>query len=1127
MNRHFLCTVALVAMLTCFFSASALELPLLWVADTGTYTESGASVADVDNDGLEEAIVAGREEIIVLDEAGKEQWRWHAPGRFMMSPCILTQKEGPALIYGADISGHLSCVDGLGALVWQYKMQAASSWSCTVAADLDGDQQYEVVQTDEAGNVWALDALSGKERWHSQVEGSPCHPSVGDLDGGGLPQIGLITTKGWLYLLNHEGAVLWQRSLGGDAQTWATCAPVFFKNSAGESRIMAGSNEGQVFCFDAEGNCLWSHRAEGSVASSLSVGDFDRDGRADLFAITQLGLIYRYDEDGAILWNIDMQGRTLGAGAIADLDGDGNQEYLLSTQDGHMMALDQAGDFIYDYQFKHRTINITPVFGEITKASPGSEMIITGGEAGLVYCFGTPGDAPVRGDWIAYRGGEMKQGVWFGLAQAEGLRMTAENLSGGGLLSGVPVRFSIDNPAAAPLQCEAWCVRPDGSRQSAKSRVCGRKGVFHLPISASLPGPYAITWRLKDDEGKELFRGERRIELTPFANDRALVCRTVLALRTAAEELRETLPASASALQEEAGRLDRNLSQAVELQAAAPGAAEAMEAAELASAELVAHAQRAGSIVKAVRNAAAFGPNTSILPFEGTQWENRGVAQQVPSHAQDLCRIERRVVKDEHVSVSLGLFNVTGDSVNARVTLEMPETAPQVSLHRSLDGVTSLGVQVWDALPELDDSNTITISSLSTSELWLGIDTAGLPPGEHVIGVKVEALNGAGVALPRSPQAVPAPVCRAEIALHVLPFDMAPSGSIRLCMWANYAGDAVEDLLVHGCNVFLAPVGVAQYDGAKFTGVDFTALDERIDATKGNDVVLLLNGVPAIQGDPDSPAYAADLKAYLDMLVAHMAENGIDTAHFALYPYDEPGGHGWHAVNQLVKFGNRIRAANPDVMIYVDGGGELPMFEAMAPVIDIWVPSIIMLAEDSAVMDLVRGTGKALWSYDCVAHYARPVGANTKDINLAGQYLTQPLFALRHDATGIGYWCYNISGEDPWGRMQLEYPLVYPGREKTVTSRRWEAVREGIEEYRIVAGLKARMDDVKLEPSLRKRIHQLIEVRLPQLVDPSFQETYVGLARYVLDAGMNEHRVNAFRAEALECAEAVAVADAK
>ena len=199
--------------------------------------------------------------------------------------------------------------------------------------------------------------------------------------------------------------------------------------------------------------------------------------------------------------------------------------------------------------------------------------------------------------------------------------------------------------------------------------------------------------------------------------------------------------------------------------------------------------------------------------------------------------------------------------------------------------------------------------------------------------------------------------------------------------------------------------------------------------------MLLLMGIPSLQGERGSAAYQGDLKTYLGELVTHMAGAGFDTKHFGLYPFDEPGGVGWTLVNQLVEFGKQVRAINPELMMYVDGGGELPMFQAMAPYIDIWCPSIYMLAEKTPVMDVVRKSGKLHWSYNCGYAYSRPVGPNLKNMNLVGDYRNAALFALRHNATGIGYWCYNMGG-DPWGRIDMEYMLVYPGRTGPVTSRR-------------------------------------------------------------------------------------------
>jgi hypothetical protein len=174
-------------------------------------------------------------------------------------------------------------------------------------------------------------------------------------------------------------------------------------------------------------------------------------------------------------------------------------------------------------------------------------------------------------------------------------------------------------------------------------------------------------------------------------------------------------------------------------------------------------------------------------------------------------------------------------------------------------------------------------------------------------------------------------------------------------------------------------------------------------------------------------------------------------------------------------------------------------------------------------MKVVRASGKTLWSYDCGYAYARPIGPNIKDINIVGQFRTAALFALRHGATGIGFWSYNI-GDDLWGRTGMEYPLVYPGRTRPVTSRRWEAVREGIEDCRILTALQRRLNaagGAKPSDEARARIRSLLEVRLPKLVDQSFGEMSLGLARDVLDASANDSTISTFREAMMDCVEIV------
>ena len=138
---------------------------------------------------------------------------------------------------------------------------------------------------------------------------------------------------------------------------------------------------------------MWERPVNGAVASTISAGDFDLDGRADLFVVTQTGSLYRFDEDGRVLWDIDTQGRSLAPGAIVDIDGDNRLEYVLSTQNGNLLVFDASGTAIYNHQFSHRTINMTAVFGDIVPDRPGLEFALTGGESGKIYCFSVPAPA--------------------------------------------------------------------------------------------------------------------------------------------------------------------------------------------------------------------------------------------------------------------------------------------------------------------------------------------------------------------------------------------------------------------------------------------------------------------------------------------------------------------------------------------------------------------------------------------------------------------------------------------------------------------------------------------------------------------------------------------------------------
>jgi len=88
-----------------------------------------------------------------------------------------------------------------------------------------------------------------------------------------------------------------------------------------------------------------------------------------------------------------------------------------------------------------------------------------------------------------------------------------------------------------------------------------------------------------------------------------------------------------------------------------------------------------------------------------------------------------------------------------------------------------------------------------------------------------------------------------------------------------------------------------------------------------------------------------------------------------------------------------------DLQVYIDGGGETPKFKAMQPFDEVWCVGYNVLPNKTEVMNIVgNDQGSALWSYDCSYSYSRPMGANTKNINIVGQYRIFALATSRWNA---------------------------------------------------------------------------------------------------------------------------------
>ncbi|NUM52043.1 MAG: PQQ-binding-like beta-propeller repeat protein [Candidatus Hydrogenedentes bacterium] len=1066
---------------------------------------------DLDGDGDAEIVTAAYEELIAIDGDGKERWRFDARGRYQTCPAIWERDGAPPLLFAGDNTGQFTCLDGGGKVIWQVDTKPIFC-AAPAIGDLDGDGTMEVVQGDKSGMVHAFNALTGKVVWQTQIEGECSSPALADLDGDGKRNVVIATGAGKVFALDAAGAVLWTYAMDGTTPDWATCSPIVFKVGDGKRRIACSSGNETVHCIDAKGKQVWSRTTRGAVASTLSAGDIDDDGWTDLFAVTQLGVVYRFDEDGRTRWQIDSQGRSLAPGALVDIDGDEKLEYVLCTQNGNLIVIDNNGDVAFSYQFKHRTINVTPAFGEIAPEREGIEFVVTGGESGRVICFGAPARVGTRSQWRSYRGDSRLVAAWLPEEQDAVASIAPVDLDADGLVCGDVVRCRVMNhqPERSDLFAEVAIEDPAGEIRSALGRVDGAQTVVELPVSIRQAGTYALKWRVKDGNGFVLACGEQKTDITPFKNDRSLLEMTLLQLRAAVGGARPADDDGSfrAALHSETKEI---LRVAVPLQTrwgrTNSLAQEDWQDLERDTAELNARCRRAAKFADMVDMGLMKSFKAGLVPFQESDGDSRDLGKRVPQLVFLPYPIKRRCVVGEHEPVSIKLFNASNEALRPSIKVTSASAGIRTQVLAPKEAPTNLGGTAWDALVPSGDAQ-LEIPPLESREIWLDIDATEAKPGEHRIDVSAQTESGN---------------TEVNVFLDILPFAMAGYDQMRMCAWAKYDEHAVRDLLAHGNTVFIGNLPPATVTDGTSPGIvcDYGPLNGFLAPLKGHDVYLLFHGIPQLGVPMESDEYVPRFAEYMKLVLAHLAANGFDEEHVALYPYDEPGGNGWNVVKQYTAFAQQALKALPTLRFYVNGGADLPKFEEMAEYAGIWSPGIYMLPERSPEMELLRKTGKPLWSYDCAYLFSRPIGANTKTVNVVAQYRLSAIIAMNYGATGIGWWCYN-HGPSMWDPIPFEYPLVYTNEDGTVTtSRRWEAVREGVEDARILIALRERLGDDSVSGEAKEKIRHLLEKTVPELSKQTMEYARLGVARYVIDETHNDELVERLRAEMMNCVAAV------
>ena len=1060
---------------TCLVAFAAAVLPLaqganaietLWTyAPPAGYADTSPAVGDIDNDGEPEiAIATTGGSIVALNKHGEQLWRRDMEDAISIPPTLGdVTGDGAIEVLAMSNSGLMLCLEGAsGNPLWTWRFAGKVDWGTTaiVAEDLDGDGEAEVIAGDNLGTVACLTG-QGEVLWtYSGSHGATLCPAVGDLDGDGLHEVVVGGMKTPLVCLSHEGKKRW--ALDGPAQG---SSPVICDlDGDGRLEIVVGI-DAKLAAVSADGAIIWTHDMKREIDGAITAADADNNGEPEIYAIDLAGLLACISPNGALLWTADVEERVRRSPSVANVDGDDALEILVAGYSGALHVFTPDGrlkERIADIGKSNSTATIADLLGD------GRPCVIFPVDGSQVRAFrwedAQPGATVL---WPEYR-----------LRATRGASVIAESYEPEARIAGIDFgklyvgsnmfRVSLDNPLERELTVNLEIARNNGA--PATLALSSSEKLIEHALSYTITGREAVTLdfacTILDGE-KVLVKRTRGFHVVPFMKELADAGRAVSELETLLPRLGD-----ARGIEDRVYYLKSKLPPLRERAVVASG----MTGAERVALhkELTEVHERGGVLLGLARAAVVAGTGTIVLSA-ANPWAPFGGLEELGEGRLEAPALNVEAFHGEIESVALNIFNFGSRALTLRVepgplepaSGETQDAIPArevIVAHEVLDVPTQTQDMSADAIPKLNQAQTIRIAPWDARQLWLNVDTKRLTPGVW-----------SGRILLRSLDVWPIEAT-AKLTVTVWDAKLPERSPLRLCHWGyvhssilkDQPGAALEDQVSHGTNVFVATFAPrADFDGngALAGEIDFSQHDAYVKRHAPHGIILFCGYQGSLRGPGghDSPAYKKAHVTWLRAWVEHLAELGVDYDGFALYPIDEPGLREG-LVDRYIEYGKLAREADPKILMYTDPvntDNERHItpeeLKRMAAYVDIWCPNRggFLLEERSGLFNnkgaemlaFMKSTGGAVWTYECSDHAKRQ--------SPLGYYRAQAWLAWHHGLTGIGFWSYCTSADDPWYRpaKSNDYLLVYQG-DGVVASKRWEAIRDGIEDYGMLAQLR-------------------------------------------------------------------------
>ena len=416
-------------------------------------------------------------------------------------------------------------------------------------------------------------------------------------------------------------------------------------------------------------------------------------------------------------------------------------------------------------------------------------------------------------------------------------------------------------------------------------------------------------------------------------------------------------------------------------------------------------------------------------------------------------------LRNDVEQVALNLTNATSEDVRATLSLSGPVSGLHVVWREVVPVELRKGILIDDALPRtllVDREARTTVPPGMTRQIWLEIHTG---PAALTLGgaIRVRWANRT--------EDIPLSVRVYDLAfpdkwpIYTFCYAYLPNRPLT----KDRIAVATADLARHHVNAIMpqprsqgVPDAVFGDDGALLPEkMDWSTFDATLAYSGYIDMFVLLIPPERLKAMCTAgketvpfggPTWEKRAGTWVRAVIAGLKKRGIGYDRMVWTSVDEPAGG---SIDTARTIGRMFHRADPSIRVYsnfyrVATPGDVRRLDEET---DVWAPSLDCLNEQ--YLPICARRDRELWAY-------RVQSKGTLPASVRGAFWR--LFAL--DVKGYSFWTYTDAGADPWTPYDIDrhdYHVVYTGDpSEMIPSKRWEAWREGVEDYTLLWMLSRR-----------------------------------------------------------------------